>query len=77
MTREERQQVRRILEAHAQTIRICEACATSTRDLAAEVKRGGLPSRGDLQRQIDEAESVLADLGRVGLEVNRLLEELR
>jgi hypothetical protein len=76
MTRKERQEFRKILEAHAETIRICEACATSTRDLAAEVKRGGLPTRDDLQRQVDEAERVLADLARVKQEVQRLLADL-
>ena len=68
--------MRRILEAHAQTIRICEACATSTRDLAMEVKRGGLPTRDDLQRHVDEAERVLADLALVTKEVERLLSEV-
>lgn len=72
MNREEREEFRKILDAHAQTIAICEACATSTRDLAAEVKRGGLPRRDDLQRHIDEAERVLADLALVRREVERL-----
>ena len=41
---EERAGVRgQVLEAHAQTVAICEACATTTRDLAAEVARGGVP----------------------------------
>jgi hypothetical protein len=77
MTREERREFLKILEAHAQTITICEACATSTRDLAAEVKRGGLPKRDDLQKQIEEAERVLADLNLVKQEVERLTAELR
>jgi hypothetical protein len=77
MTREERQEFLKILEAHARTIDICEACATSTRDLAAEVKRGGLPKRDDLQRQVDEAERVLADLVLVKQEVQRLIDHLR
>lgn len=76
MTRKERQELLKILEAHAHTIGICEACATSTRDLAAEVKRGGLPRRDDLQRQVDEAERVLADLALVKKEVERLVAEL-
>ena len=50
VTREEREQFLKALEAHAQTIAICEACAATTRDLAAEVNRGGLPKREDLQR---------------------------
>jgi hypothetical protein len=76
MTRKERQEFRKILEAHAQTIGVCEACATSTRDLADEVKRGGLPQRDDLQRQVDEAQRVLADLALVKQEVHRLLLNL-
>jgi hypothetical protein len=75
MTRKEREDFRKILEAHARTIGICEACATSTRDLAAEVKRGGLPARDDLQRQVDQAETVLVDLALVKKEVERLLSE--
>ena len=77
MTREERREFLKILEAHAQTIGICEACATSTRDLAAEVKRGGLPKRDDLQRQIEEAERLLGDLTLVKQEVERLIRGLR
>lgn len=76
MTRKERQEFRKILEAHAQTIGICEACATSTRDLADEMKRGGLPKRDDLQRQVDEADRVLTDLALVKQEVQRLLANL-
>lgn len=76
MTREERQELLKILEAHAKTISICEACATSGRDLAAEVKRGGLPKRDDLQRHVDEAERVLADLALVRQEVDRLRAQL-
>ena len=72
MTREERHEFLKVLDAHARTIDICEACATSTRDLAAEVRRGGLPRRDDLQRQVDEAEKVLADLVQVKQEVVRL-----
>jgi hypothetical protein len=76
MTRKERQEFRKILEAHAETIGICEACATSTRDLADEVRRGGLPKRDDLQRHVAEAERVLADLALVKQEVQRLLSDL-
>jgi len=77
MTRKERQEFLKILEAHARTIDVCESCATSSRDLAAEVKRGGLPKRDDLQRHVDEAERVLADLALVKEEVDRLLGHLR
>ena len=73
MTREERREFLKILEAHAQTVGVAEACATTTRDLAAEIKRGGLPKRDDLQRTVDEAERVLADLAEVRREVQRLV----
>jgi hypothetical protein len=75
MTREDRDEFLKILHAHAQTIEICEACAATTRDLAAEVQRGGLPRREDLRRTVEEAERVLADLVRVRDEVRRLLVE--
>ena len=77
VTREERQEFLKILHAHAQTIAICEACAATTRDLAAEVKRGGLPSPADLQRTVTESERVLLDLARVREEVERLIATLR
>jgi hypothetical protein len=77
MTRREQQELLKILTAHARTIAICEACATTTRDLAAEVKRGGLPKREELQQQVVEAERVLADLADVRKEVERLLAELQ
>ena len=73
MTRKERQEVLKILEAHAQTIGICEACARTTRDLAAEVKRGGVPARDDLQRTVEEAERVLEQMAGMRTEVERLL----
>ncbi len=66
-----------VLDGHAQTLAICEACAVTTRDLAAEVKRGGIPSPADLQRTIDEAERVLAELAAVRAEVDRLRAGLR
>jgi hypothetical protein len=73
MTREDRDEFLKVLHAHAQTIEICEACAATTRDLAAEVQRGGLPKRDDLQRTVDEAEKVLADLAAVRDEIRRLI----
>lgn len=73
MTRKERQDFLKILEAHAKTIGICEACAISARDLAAEVKRGGIADRGHLQQQVDEAERVLAELLLIRKEVDRLI----
>ena len=65
-----------MLEAHAQTVAICEACATTTRDLAAEVARGGLPRAADLKTTISEAERTLADLARVREEIERLMAAL-
>ena len=73
MTREDRDEFLKILHAHAQTIEICEACALTTRDLAAEIQRGGLPKKDDLKRTVEEAEKVLADLTSVREEVRRLL----
>ena len=70
-------EMRKILDAHAQTLAICEACAVTTRDLAAEVKRGGVPSAADLQQTIEEAERVLTELAAVKAEVERLRGQLR
>jgi hypothetical protein len=75
MTREDRDAFLKILHAHAQTIEVCEACASTTRDLAAEVQRGGVPKRDDVRRTVEEAERVLADLTAVRDEVRRLLIE--
>ena len=77
MTREERAEVLKILEAHAVTIGIGEACARTTRDLAAEVRRGGLPKREDLKQTITEAERILTDLVAVRQEVERLLRRVQ
>ncbi|HZM96304.1 MAG TPA: hypothetical protein VFB92_22935 [Vicinamibacterales bacterium] len=55
---------------------IAEACASTTRDLAAEVARGGTPSRNDLMTTVDQAERALADLAAVREEVERLLSTL-
>jgi hypothetical protein len=70
MTEEEIGELLTILASHLRTVDICRACAESTRDLAAEVKRGGMPPRDDLARTITEAEQVLQDLRqlRAGLE---------
>ena len=75
MTRDDREEFLKILHAHAQTIDVCDACATTTRDLAAEIQRGGLPAREDLRRTVEEAEKVLAELETVRAEVRRLLIE--
>ena len=77
MTRDERQEFLKILQAHAQTIAICEACASTTRDLAAEVRRGSIPSRDDLLHTVEQAEQVLRDLSSVREEVERLIAVLR
>ena len=76
MTRQERQQFLKLLQAHAQTVAIGEACAATTRDLAAEVARGGVPGRGDLLVTVAEAERALKDLAGVREEVERLLSAL-
>ena len=73
MTREDRLEFIKILQAHAQTVAVCEACARTTRDLAAEVKRGGVPPPADLQQTVDVAERVLADLESTREEVERLI----
>jgi len=75
VTPDDRHAFLKTLHAHAQTVEICEACAVTTRDLAAEVQRGGVPKRDDLQRTVDEAEKVLADLASVREELRRLMIE--
>ena len=75
MTPEDRDEFLKILHAHAQTIEVCEACASTTRDLAAEIQRGGVPKRDDVRRTVEEAERVLAELTAVRDEVRRLLIE--
>lgn len=77
MTREERREFLKVLQAHAETVGLAEACASTTRDLAAEVKRGGLPTRADLERTVEEAERILADLALVRKEVERLVALLQ
>ena len=74
MRADDRREVVKILEAHAQTVAVCEACATTTRELATEVARGGVPSRADLLATIQEAERVLADLDATRRELERLLK---
>ena len=76
MTRQEHEEFLKILQAHAQTVAIGEACATTTRDLAAEVARGRTPSRHDLLAPVAAAERTLEDLAGVREDVERLLAEL-
>ena len=73
MTSPDKQEFLKILQAHAQTVAICEACATTTRDLATEVARGGVPRPADLRATIEEAERTLAQLAAVREEVERLM----
>jgi hypothetical protein len=77
MTREDAQEFLKILEAHAQTVAICEACAATTRDLAAEVSRGGVPPQSDLRQTVAAAEQVLHDLSRTREEIERLIATVR
>ena len=65
MTLEEQQEVRRLIDAHEHTLKICRACAETTRDLAWEVKRGSVPPPEALAATIAEVERVLDELGRV------------
>lgn len=76
MRPDDRQEFLKILHAHARTVEVCRACAETTRDLAAEVKRGGVPSRDALAATITAAEDVLRDLRGVEDEVRRLLAVL-
>ena len=76
MTRDERQEVLKLVEAHAQTLGVAEACARTTRDLAAEVARGSLPASDDLKRTVEESERVLSGFGEVRKEIERLVRQL-
>jgi hypothetical protein len=73
MEADTRQEFTKILRAHQKTVEVCRACAETTRDLAAEVKRGGAPSRDHLSLTITAAEQVLHDLRGVEAEIGRLL----
>ena len=69
MTPEEQQEVRRLIEAHERTLKVCRACAETTRDLAWEVKRGSVPEPETLASTLDEVERVLDDLGKVEIAI--------
>ena len=73
MRTEDRREFEKILRAHQRTVEVCRACAETTRDLAAEVKRGGVPTRDQLSATITTAEDVLNDLRGVEAELERLL----
>jgi hypothetical protein len=69
VTPEEQQEVRRLIDAHEQTLQVCRACAETTRDLAWEVKRGSLPSAESLAATLAEVDRVLDDLGKVEIAI--------
>jgi hypothetical protein len=73
MTVEEKQEVQRLIEAHERTVEICRACAQTARDLAWEIRRGGVPAPDALKQTIAESERVLDELGRV----ERAIAELK
>jgi sulfur relay (sulfurtransferase) complex TusBCD TusD component (DsrE family) len=66
----------KILAAQRATLDVCEACASTTRDLAAEVLRGGIPRREDLEQTVTEAERVLREVAETRQELDRVLAEL-
>ena len=65
MTPEEQLEVRRLIDAHEHTLKVCRACAETTRDLAWEVKRGHVPPPESLAATLAVVERVLEDLGKV------------
>lgn len=65
MTADEKAEVLRLIEAHERTLAVCRACAETARDLAWEVKRGGVPPVESLTTTVNETTRVLDDLGRV------------
>lgn len=76
MTPEEQQEVRNLIDAHEHTLRVCRACAETTRDLAWEVKRGSLPSAESLAETLAEVERVLRDLGQVEIAIAEMKASL-
>jgi hypothetical protein len=72
MTDEEKREVMHLLEAHERTLEVCRACANTTRDLAWEIKRGSVPDAHELRKTIEEAERVLADLGKMEIAIAQL-----
>lgn len=69
MTPDEKQEVLHLIEAHERTLAICRACAQTARDLAWEIKRGGVPDAAALRQTIEESEQVLADLGQIEIAI--------
>jgi hypothetical protein len=72
MTADERTAFLQILAAHERTVEVCRACAETTRDLVAELKRGSIPPQEQLASTITEADNVLTGLRYVSAEVRRL-----
>jgi hypothetical protein len=72
VTPDEQLEVRRLIDAHEQTVQICRACAETTRDLAWEVKRGSTPPPEALAATLAEAERVLAELGQVEVAIAQM-----
>jgi hypothetical protein len=66
---EEKLELLQLIEAHERTLAICRACAQTARDLAWEIKRGGMPDADALRQTIDESERVLAELGRIEIAI--------
>ncbi len=72
MTPEEQQEVLRLIEAHERTLQMCRACAETTRDLAWEVKRGGMPAAEALNATLSEAERVLDEIGKIEVAIAQM-----
>jgi hypothetical protein len=72
MTQQEKEEVRHLLERHERTLEVCRVCANTLRELAWEVKRGGVPTADELKRTIEEAERVLDDLGKMEMAIAQL-----
>lgn len=72
MTRQEKEEVRHLLDAHERTVEICRVCANTVRDLAWDVKRGSVPTGDELKKTIAEAERVLDDLGKMEIAIAQL-----
>lgn len=76
MTPEEKQEVQQLIDAHEHTLRVCRACAETTRDLAWEVKRGSVPPPEALAATLAEVERVLAELGQVEIAIAEMKASL-
>jgi hypothetical protein len=72
VTDDEKAEVLKLLEAHERTLAVCRACAETTRDLAWEVKRGGVPPADALAATLDEVQRVLDDVGQVEIMIAQM-----